>query len=234
MKKYFVILVLMACLMLTSCVSFSFSAILRESLPEDDLSGGIQITYPGSLISYTSAKELVDAADAVFVAKVTGCSAESSSDMSGVLHSGVNEADTTKVVAQLSGSLYELDIQTVYKGNVEGKTHLQTSVVVMSSGTTNGGSIVIQNAGSSITSSSITNSFGATLQEGKTYLFLVKDSGHETQFDMLNSTQTAFSLDTPMQADKSAGGISPQNIIMEFGEDKWEEFYQKWAENAYS
>ena len=79
------------------------------------------------------------------------------------------------------------------------------------------------------------NDYGDTIdiQVGKTYLFAMSSSENESLFNIMNMDQSVFKLDSPTQAPQLQI-FSLKDVLTEFGNDKWEEFYQNWSENKYA
>ena len=240
MKKYFLVLLAALCIVMSACASVSPSDETADKTTTaapggDDDRENPNISYSYMRASwpiYSCSEELIDAADAVFLGKVTDISFA-------VLNvtNGMPVTDSTDLTARELYTLYKFDILTVYKGDVSGRTHIK----VMGGGQNynedhqiellreNG--LISQNNTIPI----FVNDYGDTIdiQVGKTYLFAMSSSENESLFNIMNMDQSVFKLDSPTQAPQLQI-FSLKDVLTEFGNDKWEEFYQNWSENKYA
>lgn len=249
MKKHFIVLITVMCLLLSACHANDYET--EQTNPSADGSQEASGTTPtadgtqanaeiaySSMIAdwpvYMSAEELVGEADAVFLGKVTEISFA-------VLDSrnGMPVSASTDIGHRSLYTLYALDIQTVYKGSVVGRTHFKVDGGL--EGYQEERQVELLRRNGLISQEKIIpimttdSGHGMDVQIGKTYLFVMKESSNEALFNIINMDQAAFGLDSPTQAVTGAGGnISPQDVISAIGEEKWEEFHQKWSQNAYS
>ena len=244
MKKYFLVLLAALCVVMSACASVSPSDEAADETTaaahsgdddEDDVLENSNISYShmnADWPAYSSADELVDTADAVFLGKVTDISF-AVLDMT----NGMPATESTDLTARELYTLYKFDILTVYKGDVSGRTHIkvpgglqnynedyQTELLVEN------GMISPNNTESVLVSCSCAS---IDIQVGKTYLFAISSSENESLFNIMNPNQSAFDLDSPTQA-SPLQVFSLKDVLTEFGNDKWEEFYQNWSENKYA
>ena len=240
MKKYFLVLLAALCIVMSACASVSPSDETADKTTTaapggDDDRENPNISYSYMRASwpiYSCSEELIDAADAVFLGKVTDISFA-------VLNvtNGMPATESTDLTARELYTLYKFDILTVYKGDVSGRTHIkvpgglqnynedyQTELLVEN------GMISPNNTESVLVSCSCAS---IDIQVGKTYLFAMSSSENESLFNIMNPNQSAFDLDSPTQASRLQV-FSLKDVLTEFGNDKWEEFYQNWSENKYA
>lgn len=262
MKKHFVVSLIAVCLLLSAChandyeteqtnpsadgsqeasgttLSVDDTQEISDTDPSaDDTAESSEIAYSSMIADwpvYTGAEELVGAADAVFLGKVTEISFAVLD-----IRNGMPVSASTDIGHRSLYTLYALDIQTVYKGNVAGRTHFKVDGGL--EGYQEERQVELLRSNGLISQEKIIPLMMAAdgdvmdVQVGKTYLFVMKESSNEALFNIVNMDQTAFELDSPTQAVTGAGGnISPQDVISAFGEEKWEEFHQRWSQNAYS
>ena len=148
MKKRFVVSLIAVCLLLSAChandyeteqtnpsadgsqeasgttLSVDDTQEISDTDPSaDDTAESSEIAYSSMIADwpvYTGAEELVGAADAVFLGKVTEISFAVLD-----IRNGMPVSASTDIGHRSLYTLYALDIQTVYKGNVAGRTHFK-------------------------------------------------------------------------------------------------------------
>ena len=240
MKKYFLVLLAALCIVMSACASVSPSDETADKTTTaapggDDDRENPNISYSYMRASwpiYSCSEELIDAADAVFLGKVTDISFA-------VLNvtNGMPVNDSTDLTARELYTLYKFDILTVYKGDVSGRTHIKVMGGVQNYNEDHQIELLRENGliSQNNTIPIFVNDYGDTIdiQIGKTYLFAMSSSENESLFNIMNMDQSVFKLDSPTQAPQLQI-FSLKDVLTEFGNDKWEEFYQNWSENKYA
>ena len=240
MKKYFLVLLVALCIVMSACASVSPSDETADKTTTaapggDDDRENPNISYSYMRASwpiYSCSEELIDAADAVFLGKVTDISFA-------VLNvtNGMPVTDSTDLTARELYTLYKFDILTVYKGDVSGRTHIKVMGGVQNYNEDHQIELLRENGliSQNNTIPIFVNDYGDTIdiQVGKTYLFAMSSSENESLFNIMNMDQSVFKLDSPTQAPQLQI-FSLKDVLTEFGNDKWEEFYQNWSENKYA
>ncbi len=240
MKKYFLVLLAALCIVMSACASVSPSDETADKTTTaapggDDDRENPNISYSYMRASwpiYSCSEELIDAADAVFLGKVTDISFA-------VLNvtNGMPVTDSTDLTARELYTLYKFDILTVYKGDVSGRTHIKVMGGVQNYNEDHQIELLRENGliSQNNTIPIFVNDYGDTIdiQVGKTYLFAMSSSENESLFNIMNMDQSVFKLDSPTQAPQLQI-FSLKDVLTEFGNDKWEEFYQNWSENKYA
>ena len=195
---------------------------------------------------YSSAKDLIDNADLVFIGKITGIDFE-------VLDSSnaLPVSETTPHYARQLYTIYTVEISQTYKGDTTDITKIRvmgglvdcdidTQLEVMENGNAFG-----KENGIPI----LDNYYKVQCKIGNSYLFTLRqfETGYPT---IMNVDQSVFDLNDPTRKQTIGNNpnvyysgskdeyncplISAKDIIMEFGKKEWNAFNERWEQGVYS
>ena len=195
---------------------------------------------------YSSAKDLIDNADLVFIGKITGIDFE-------VLDSSnaLPVSETTPHYARQLYTIYTVEISQTYKGDTTDVTkirvmggvvdyNIDTQLEIMENGNALG-----KENGIPI----LDNYYKVQCNIGNSYLFTLRqfETGYPT---IMNVDQSVFDLNEPTRKQTIGNNpnvyysgskdeyncplISAKDIIMEFGKKEWNAFNERWEQGVYS
>ena len=195
---------------------------------------------------YSSAKDLVNHADLVFIGKITDINFE-------VLDSSnaLPVSETTPNYARQLYTIYTVEISQTYKGDTTDITkirvmggmvdyNIDTQLEVMESG-----NAFAKENGIPI----LDNYYKVQCKIGNSYLFTLRqfETGYPT---IMNVDQSVFDLIDPTRKQTIGNNpnvyysgskdeyncplISAKDVIMEFGKKEWKAFNEKWEQGVYS
>ena len=195
---------------------------------------------------YSSAKDLIDNADLVFIGKITGIDFE-------VLDSSnaLPVSETTPHYARQLYTIYTVEISQTYKGDTTDVTkirvmggvvdyNIDTQLEIMENGNALG-----KENGIPI----LDNYYKVQCNIGNSYLFTLRqfETGYPT---IMNVDQSVFDLNEPTRKQTIGNNpnvyysgskdeyncplISAKDIIMGFGKKEWNAFNERWEQGVYS
>ena len=195
---------------------------------------------------YSSAKDLINNADLVFIGKITGIDFD-------VLDSSnaLPVSETTPHYARQLYTIYTVEISQTYKGDTTDITKIRvmgglvdcdidTQLEVMENGNAFG-----KENGIPI----LDNYYKVQCKIGNSYLFTLRqfETGYPT---IMNVDQSVFDLNDPTRKQTIGNNpnvyysgskneyncplISAKDIIMEFGKKEWNAFNERWEQGVYS
>ena len=195
---------------------------------------------------YSSAKDLIDNADLVFIGKITGIDFE-------VLDSStaLPVSENTPNYARQLYTIYTVEISQTYKGDTTDVTkirvmggvvdyNIDTQLEIMENGNALG-----KENGIPI----LDNYYKVQCNIGNSYLFTLRqfETGYPT---IMNVDQSVFDLNEPTRKQTIGNNpnvyysgskdeyncplISAKDIIMEFGKKEWNAFNERWEQGVYS
>ena len=195
---------------------------------------------------YSSAKDLINNADLVFIGKITGIDFD-------VLDSStaLPVSENTPNYARQLYTIYTVEISQTYKGDTTDVTKIRVM-----------GGVVDYNIDTQLEVMEIGNAFGkengipildnyykVQCKIGNSYLFTLRqfETGYPT---IMNVDQSVFDLNDPTRKQTIGNNpnvyysgskdeyncplISAKDVIMEFGKKEWTSFNKKWKQGVYS
>lgn len=228
MKRTFLILLLALSLILSACAVAPENAGKEPSAgaPATDAPVNEEIFYSSIRADweyYADADALTERADAVFLGRVIGVDFAVLSTANGM------PADETTESKSLY-TLYALEIDEVYKGDVSQITHFKVDGGLMGVKEKEQVSLLRSHGLIDKTATIPIMEKGLTdIEIGESYLFAMDASLNPTLLNVLNMEQSIYPLSTPTQGiGEAAYHFSAKQLLSAIGEDAWLDFSEHW------
>lgn len=183
MKKSFIVMsILLVSIMTSACGSNSDTSSIEREVTS------IHAEYP----VFDTAEDIVDASNLVFSGTVTEISYETLNAKS---ETGADTLTGLLESSDIPYTIFEISVDQVYKGNVDGDT------------------ILIKRPGGKLDGETFVLDDASLIEQGETYLFITE--GYENSYpSLLNVTQASYNINEPEKMNnEESNGITLAEVM---------------------